>query len=442
METEFRGEYYPAFFSIYLNGDYNEKFEELSDLDLGTLAHEYLHYVQNIDTLMGLSNSQHFFVLYNEALKQASQSLIPIKLPEIVNNNMIRFKRFKGQSYPSFNLNYDDTKLGLEDGIVKLYFFKNKIKTKEINFGNICVKEGMAHYFQLMFDDKVKHPLSPYLVISLVCKKIYPKILKEPVKVILLAYLSLSATNDSGLCFYRLLNEINNRSHYYDEMTAIELYTKLKETIRPSISGVKFNSVEEVKIFGINKFNEIMSASMMSGMEYFNNIFSNIRLLNSGKMEGFAEIITDSETNKYEKLYRLFNIYGAPNIRTVNGKNIFPNNSTELIELVGKKLLLDRILNGDDQCKYFPFCSSQTEDPTGDQCFCLEWEDENKCPFTLAFDFFQIKKVGNNGSNPMAGEQENETLKRKLSFWAKLRNWWAYASAVFSRGVRFVKKLI
>jgi hypothetical protein len=35
------------------------------------------------------------------------------------------------------------------------------------------------------------------------------------------------------------------------------------------------------------------------------------------------------------------------------------------------------------------------------------------------------QQAGNNGSNVMAGESENEALANKTSFWSKLKSWWS-----------------
>ncbi|MFD2034496.1 hypothetical protein ACFSKL_06820 [Belliella marina] len=399
-ELEFRGEYYPAFFSIYLEGDFTEKFEDLDNKDLGTLAHEYLHYIQNIDTLMGISNSQHFFSLYNEVLKQASTNCFSketFQLPNKIAENKAKFDKYFGQSYSDTTIDFDDSKLEIDGETVKVLFYKGKHCIKTVDFGNLCVKEGMAHYFQLIFDNNAEHPFLPYDVISIVCKNLYPKLLEEPIKIILLSYLALSSSINSGLQFYKLLEEIKNNESYYSALSPIELYNNIKDSLQITISGRTFKSVNHAKTFAIDRLNEIMSASMISEMRYFDTIFCNIKEINCGKENGFAEIITDSSTNKYQKLCKLFNIYKSPNIRTTTGKNYFPDSSQELIELVGKKLLLERILQDENQCKYFAFCSGQEENPTGNQCFSFEWDNEKSCLFTLAYEYFQIKKANNSG---------------------------------------------
>ena len=52
-----RGEYSTSFYRIFMDGKYDQDLSRMSQKDLGTFVHEYIHYVQNISTLWGMYES-------------------------------------------------------------------------------------------------------------------------------------------------------------------------------------------------------------------------------------------------------------------------------------------------------------------------------------------------------------------------------------------------
>jgi len=399
METnfEFRGEYYPSFYSIFFNGDFNADFSKLDMESLGTLAHEYCHYLQNIDTLVGLTSSQHFYSLINEVREHITNTKgiqLPVtdfSLSSITQSNKKKFDAFKGYGYPNKDINYDDVTIDFDNGNTILIFHKKGIEIDRVIFGNICLKEGMAHHFQLLFDSNVKHSTKPYQCIEVICKKLCPELLLQPIKLILLSYLALSSSYNGGYSFLMLLNEVRKKKNYYFDLEDREFYSVINESLVVSINGETFENTYDAKGHVIDKLEEIMDASLLSEMGYFGSIFTNIRSVYSRKQRGFADIISDDELSNTDKLTELFKVYKSPNIRTLSGDNIFPDTSPELIELVGQKLLADRVIGNKKECSYLPFCQLQSEDITGEHCYSFQWEEDIDCPFTLTHKLWGLK---------------------------------------------------
>ena len=83
LEKTSRGTYSTNFFSIFINGDFQPNLNQLGKKDLGTFAHEYLHYIQNLTTIYGLRNGIFHFQLLKEVkefLKSTSKIDLPLKL--------------------------------------------------------------------------------------------------------------------------------------------------------------------------------------------------------------------------------------------------------------------------------------------------------------------------------------------------------------------------
>ncbi|MEL0649945.1 hypothetical protein V6246_00840 [Algibacter sp. TI.3.09] len=397
INFEFRGEYYPSFFSIFIKGDFDIDFTKLTDSDIGTFAHEYCHYLQNIETIVGIVSSQSFFCLVlelREYIRTHSNIEIPIvdfNLSETTINNKASIDKYKGYSAPSRAIKYDNIEICLDTEVPIIKFLKSNTIVGNIEFGNLCVKEGMAHMFQQLFDSKVEHNTLPYLVVEAICKKKCPELIEVPKKIILLSFVSLECCFNSGKTFVNLINEVSSRKDYYLKLTDLEFYKSIHSSLEPTINGKKFENLNEAKLETLASLEETMKNSLVSEMKYFKSIFDNIRSINVGNIRGFAEILTDESLNKYDILTELFQNYKSPNIRTLGHKNIFPDTSPELIELVGQKLVLDRVLTGKETCTYLSFCQNQVVDITGEQCFEVASTCEKKCPYTMTYDFWGIK---------------------------------------------------
>lgn len=72
LEKALRGYYRTGCFHIYLAGSFDQDLTKMSQSDLGTFLHEYVHFLQNISTPYGIFEA----VALNEA---AVETFIDIK---------------------------------------------------------------------------------------------------------------------------------------------------------------------------------------------------------------------------------------------------------------------------------------------------------------------------------------------------------------------------
>ncbi|HJV78568.1 MAG TPA: hypothetical protein VJ602_09305, partial [Paludibacter sp.] len=241
-EYELRGFYKPNFFSIYIDGEFDKELKDMSLSDSGTFVHEYVHYLQNITTSLGLRSSSFYYTCFSDLMHfiaDQHEIILPVKLAlnDEMQNNQLRFYFFDGEknifSIPYEHIDCQIVDVVLSDTTLKLVQLnlQNGNSNKSVILGNRCVKESMASLYQRLFDNTIYPHDIPYSTVELLCSILNPELLKDKRKIISLCYLSLSSQN-SGLFLYELILE----SKKYDDLDGIALYKKLF-TIYPVSQG-------------------------------------------------------------------------------------------------------------------------------------------------------------------------------------------------------------
>jgi len=400
LDFEYRGIYFTSFFSIFINGDFELNLNNLNKKDLGTFVHEYCHYIQNVDTLLGLSNSQFFYIFISE-LRQFLNTQNSISLPlndfelsEITLKNKKNFDNHKGDNA---NIDLDNIEnISIEESNDKILInlsYENG-KSNKVHYGSLHVKEGMAHHLQKYFDPEVEHN-SIYLMTELLCENVNPQLLINEEYIILLSYLSLNSINSGKAMFQNV-----KKSLEYPNLNPFDLYIKLRDNTFITINNVKYSN-SQAKTVVLNAFKDTMAQSLLSELKYFNKVFKNIDLVNKGETKGFSEIITNTEFENIDLIKLLTGIYGLPSIYTNTELKIIDNNSTEHIELIGQLLVLDRLLEqrGTTVCNYIHICQNDSEIKIDDNCYGTQWLRTENCPFLVTSNHWNLKdkiKAGNN----------------------------------------------
>lgn len=404
-----RGFYKPSFFSLFINGRFNEDYSLMSTIDLGTFVHEYIHYLQNITTTFGLRNSIFYFNYLFEVKKHIYENNL-LELPLEVNfSDKIR----RGQTIFSLcngtnkflNQHYDDIKITIraqeKEGIaidsVIIELFLSGIKMQTIVFGNSCVKESMAFLYQQYFDSDVQPYLIPYQAVELLCKVINPELLTDKRKIIALCTLALNSQN-CGLALYELIC----KSKEDNNLNGIELYKKYL----PELTVKNANKPITVRGFlleSIDDFREYLSASINADLKHFGLLLDNVKMSADKDFIPLIEVLYKEETSNIEKLKLLIDFYGIPHIRTIDGYNFFPQETDkkqpaiEYVELIGQRIVLDRLLGIDkeqigEMCSLHPQCELSETELIDDNCYGTQWKRTQNCPFKIISDNWELDK--------------------------------------------------
>lgn len=406
-EYELRGIYKPHFFSIFINGHYDPDLTKLSTQNLGTFAHEYIHYLQNLTTIFGLRNSVFYFKYLYEVkthISKNSELKLPLKDEDLeFPNTLLKGKQAFDQFYGTkeiFSPTYNDVKVYLKElpksnqKIPCLELLMNGKVVETVEVGNLCVKEGMAHLFQSFYDPKVEHTTFPYKAVEILCKQLRPELLHDKRKLIAACLMALNSQN-SGLTLYEII--LNAQT----ELTGIELYKKLlSEHI--VIHNSKEITVKEFLLNSIEEFRTALSNSIYAELKHFNRLLDNVKLAVNQDTCPLIDILY--EDSEIDGLYSLIDFYGIPYIRTIDGYQYFPpdsidsreeNISKELLDLLGQNIVLERVLEisqSSPTCSFYPQCEMDISDPTDEHCFSDQWNRTIPCPFLIVSQNWKLQE--------------------------------------------------
>lgn len=404
-----RGFYKPSFFSLFINGSFNEDYSVMSVKDLGTFVHEYIHYLQNITTIFGLRNSVFYFNYLFEVKKHIYENN-QLELPLVVAfSDKIR----RGQTMFSLcsgtdifiDQYYDDIKISIKkqekenvtiDSVI-IELFLSGIKKRTIIFGTSCVKESMAFLYQQYFHNDVESYLIPYQTAELLCKVINPELLADKRKIIALCTVALNSQN-CGLTLYELIH----KSKEDNNLSGIELYKKYISELTV-INASRPIPVRNFLLESIDNFRKNLSALLNTDLKHFDLLLDKIKMSAEKDFIPLIEVLYKEELSNIEKLQLLIDFYGIPHIRTIDGCNFFPQDTDnqqpaiEYIELIGQRIVLERLLEIDKErvgeiCSLLPQCELSETEIVDENCYNMQWRRTVNCPFKIISDNWNLDK--------------------------------------------------
>lgn len=204
-----KGNYNPGFLMTDLSFDVNVRdICSLSKANLGTFAHEYIHYLQNVSTPFGLWQSMVIYSALNDFFGYVRELEKPITIPvkgytpqKDIARRLEILKEINGETN-CYNLKTDE----------KITFSRNLIKftAKDIEritvhavredgcnidliLGAYIIKESMAVLIQELIDpdSKLTHKDVPYNVVSILANQHFPNISSDIRKIASICFISL-----------------------------------------------------------------------------------------------------------------------------------------------------------------------------------------------------------------------------------------------------------
>ena len=204
--------------------------------NIATFMHEYIHYLQDITTMAGISCLKLYSNLIQEALHKLGNTpnlviTCPISTEENDKMSQIRFlldfftcanskKKFKRlhhidgielQDEILFTLLNEENPDIFHSDLIKtmhdVVVYAND-ETEKYDFGASIISESMAYLFErIVFDSNERINEYPYNICEMIIDKYCPTIAKN--KIIALAICELSLMHcHSGEMFYEIINEI------------------------------------------------------------------------------------------------------------------------------------------------------------------------------------------------------------------------------------------
>lgn len=222
------GEYMTSFFLIKLNAHLQDEvnlFDQLDEEKLSTFVHEYLHFLQDVTTVAGLTRFVSMSKLIQTCIYEIYHSKDPVELPYSLSKSSVKNAEAEAE-IQAFYLGSDehlkihhidsiqieresylDEWIPVPEGIqaVNLYFDE---KSTPYVFGSTCIRESISYLIEhLKFDAEIRTKELPYNSCELVCEQVYPELAERKEVIVLLAELSLMH-HHSGRMFFELLQKM------------------------------------------------------------------------------------------------------------------------------------------------------------------------------------------------------------------------------------------
>ena len=410
-----RGEYKPAFMQIRIHDSYDGNIDELDIPTLGTIVHEYVHFLQNVSTPWGLYDSMVRYNIMAEtyAFVENATSTITLPLnidysPELANKIAIVEC---GMGYcPLADTRRTNFRIDVNERICihrKYKQLNNRIlpvitldicftdgSKQAITLGANIIKESMAALYQMLIDETATHERYdlPYNLVKIIAEQHFSAIASDNIKLITICYISLFSLSPAEV----LINELAYANEN-PNLSAIELFEQFINEAKINING-KSMSVCDFFDTLIDAFKQVFSKSVQVEIDYIGEVLERIR-----PAKGFVPIltlITDYQPLSKERIKTLIDFLGMPYSYTDNGDfNPPPSSLTDssklsddMLALIGHNALFT-YLTGLHKCGYVcplhSFCEKQNCDK--EECYDEPWNGK-MCPMTIMGDLIHIKE--------------------------------------------------
>lgn len=423
-----RGKCETNYFHIYVNSEIDsEDVSELDNVSKGTFMHEYLHYLQFISTVFGLSYGtiyNNYFSFCRKCFSENESINIPLNIlseyPEL-NQLLEKYKNLKGTSS---DLAIDISGIEISENEINNAKINNQavyIKVFEsgsnevhsFTFGYLCIIESMAHIFQSFFDPTIEHPQIPYNAVQLICNHYLPSISNDNKLMFSICLCSLMF-NNPGVGFFEILKLVKLNPH----LDGQSLYKHMLVESAVNNNGVKKSLSALFKEFIVNYQSNIESA-IGNKLTYFAEVFKNCKIECDSGESLVLKLLYDSDITSKESIEQLLNFYGLPLVDSdsVTLMAKLPTKGSNYLDIAclrGLEMIIKRFnpsINRGKYPIYDPKCSMY------DKCYKSLYSYEENPPFEMSKDC-KNKQWLNNGKCIMTeslryykllGKQINQT---------------------------------
>ena len=404
LEKELRGYYRTGCFHIYLRGSFDQDLAKMSQEDLGTFLHEYVHFLQNISTPYGIFEA----VALNEAAVETFIDIQPkkeIELPYealqsvMLKNRLDWLKVMDGQPIKNNDdyIQVDDKKEilfgrldkkigGRKGRLIALEFYDKSGRTHHRFIGARDIKESMAAAYQSLIDPTAQHPDIPYNLLRMFCKQHFPTVGNDVKKFICLCFTALFSLEPAfhfiDMCFKAEDEKDKTGFQFFDEYLGDH---KVKVNGKEMTPREHFNRLLE-------QYGQSIEGLIRCEMPYINTILRNVKLENGNVP--ILNVINTNEPFTVDNVKALVQALGIPYMHAQDRGWFFPTmdgeGASDVVKLVGATWLYQFLINKDKStmciCPLAAMCGQ-----FGDYCYDQPWL-QRKCTFELMGDEIGLKE--------------------------------------------------
>ncbi len=383
------------FFHIYIYKDLPDvNIWEYGDSEKGTFMHEYLHYIQFINTLFGVSYGtvyNNYFSYCIDYFVKNEEITIPLNIRPnyaVLNGLIDKYSKLKG----SENCSIEIDEITFEKNDIDLAKKECRaIRTKGINsktgdieyfeFGYLCIIENMALIFQSFFDKNIQeqHYIVPYKVIDIICKNRPTPITDK--KLIFSVCLCSLMYNNPACGFLEVLDVLESNPNY----NGIKLY---KHLLDARIEHKYCKTVNELFQYLIEQYEYNIKTAISHDLVYFSKVFENCKLEVKNNESILLRLLYETEINSKESIECLTNYYGLPLIEADNLtlmaklSNSDEAGYSDIANLRGLEMIINRFTSVEDKrCPMYSKCNKllyrddiDKKFEMSDECLNEQWE--------------------------------------------------------------------
>lgn len=246
LKDDVLGSYIPSFFEMCVNTPSDDlTITNLSPKDRVTYFHEYVHFMQDFSTMMGLNNlyvhSEYIHSVVNRIYTQGSTFTIPVQIED--NSDMVKLNKHisdlvNGDTEPITTFNIRGVTIEHSQIFIKNPFLpvisSSVVETTDGDYfvlGAMAIMESMAYLMEQLCapNDYEKSPEFPYDSAEKVAQFIAPEIACNKLNLLALCDVSLQTSNP-GVFFVEMLKGFHTKRWTINEPKDIYdiLYKELK----------------------------------------------------------------------------------------------------------------------------------------------------------------------------------------------------------------------
>lgn len=403
LEKALRGFYRTGCFHIYLAGSFNQDLAQMSQEDLGTFLHEYVHFLQNISTPYGIFEA----AALNEAAVETFIDILPkkeINLPynapqsEVLESRMKWLDAMNGQpvsgqedvievdeardiQFGSLNITFSDRK----GKLVILEFYDKLGKVHRRVIGALDIKEAMAAAYQSLIDPNAEHPDIPYNLLRIFCKKMFPSVGDDVKKFICLCYASLFSLQPAyhfvELCF---------KAEKRKEQTGFAFFDDYINDHTVKVQGVSVTPWEHFNGL-LEDYKQSIQGLLRCETPYIDYILEQVKMKNGNVP--ILNVINTDKPFSVNNVKALITALGIPYMHAQGKGWFFPSingqGASDVVKLVGETFLYQFLVNKDRSrmciCPLAAMCGNE-----GTYCYDQPWLEKG-CSFELIGDEIGLK---------------------------------------------------
>lgn len=396
-----RGSYNPGFFQMKLSFPFNtNNLSSLSLQDLGTFAHEYIHYLQNTSTPFGLWQAMVYYQSISDFIAHIQKNQLTSKPIEgyVPNDNISRLIKLEKEAsgYRGFlkidekePLIYHRTIENVGDKRVErisLTFKDTQGRNQEIILGANIIKESMAALVQELINPASQddHMTIPYHVVSRLATQYAPNIANDYKKLFTLCFISLH-TLSPGITLINYMSYANENP----ATDIISIFDHFLENSKVRKNNGQEMTVEQLGDDIAHAFknvlhNFIYGRESLQQLKYLSEVIDRVKI--SSGMIPLLRLLIENDIN-VTLIEKAVEVCGTPVIWNEYGDWSIPNTvndgtSTELpdfevMALITSQALYKFLAFPDTYvCPMILFCQSVIPSHVKYECYDVPWQGE------------------------------------------------------------------